>query len=60
MVVNDAPALGKLAEYQREHAVQLLAIGHGEVKGAAHESGRRAQAFNLQVGKVELAHLPAF
>src|SRR5215467_3766809 len=59
VVVDDLPAVGEFSENQSEAAVRSLAVGHGQAPGAAHEGRFRAQHFDSQLGKVEIAHLVA-
>src|SRR6516162_1911771 len=57
MVVDDPPALGELAEDQREQSVRLFAIGEREAKLATNKSALRPEHVDLQVGELQLTHL---
>src|SRR5690348_5661826 len=56
VIVHDLPSVGKLPEYEREQAVRSFAVGHRELPAATHEGCVCPQGFDLQIGKLQLAH----
>src|SRR5271165_3042082 len=56
VVVDDPPALGKLAENQREQPVRLLAIRESEQELSADKPSFRPQHLDLKIGEFQLAH----
>ena len=60
MVMHDSPSVLHSLEDQREQAVWLLAIRHGELKLAGDHGGASAKQIDIQVLELQLAHLLAF
>src|SRR5438067_6733927 len=59
VVVDDAPALGEVAENQREQAAGLVAVFHLQTPMAADPGSLSAEQVNFQLRERQLAHLAA-
>src|ERR1035438_1788354 len=57
VVVDDAPAFGKLAKEQGKQPVRLLAVREGEVPPATNKCTVLSEHLNLDVGHLQFAHL---
>src|SRR5436305_965784 len=57
MVMHDVPAALHSLHDQPEQSMRLLSIGHGELPFSSDHRGASAEQINVQVLKLELAHL---
>src|SRR5437868_14724626 len=60
MVVNDAPALGKLAKDEGKEAAGMAAVRHLQPPPPAYPSGLGRELLNIKIGKCQLAHRSSF
>src|SRR5579863_10403163 len=56
MIVNNLPAIGKLAKNQRKQSLRRLAVGHSQLPSATYKGSDLTQDLDAQAGEFEFSH----